>query len=118
MKLNRLIIYLIILCLFFEAQVFSVNILGARVRSSQFIACLGILFLLAGIFCLRFKLKKTQADLLLWIYQGINFLAMIKSSQPWRLLSFFFLSFGRFFKKDSCTLPMNNYGQWISGSWP
>jgi len=77
---KEIAIYLIILTLFFEADVFSFELYGARIRSSQIIASVALVVLLILFGSRKIQLKKTPLDIYLWMYIGINFLALKNST--------------------------------------
>lgn len=79
MKVNRLILYAMILVLFFEAYAFSVTILGVRIRLGLALSCLAVLVVLVGWLCRGWRLPKTGFDFFLWGYLGVNALAILKS---------------------------------------
>jgi len=84
MKLNRIVLYGMILVLFFEAYAFSVTVFGARIRMVQALNCIAVFVVLAGFFCKRWPLQKTRFNLFLLGYLSVNALAILKSKDPQR----------------------------------
>lgn len=84
MKLNRLVLFGMILALFFEANPFSVRIFGVRIRAVQVLACAGAFVVLAGVLAKRWPLQKTRLGPFLWGYLGVNALAILNSQDPRR----------------------------------
>jgi len=93
MKLNRLLLYGIIIALFFEARQFSFLVLGARIRSAQVLACAAIPLVLVGFLCKKWAFQKTRLDLFLWSYLGINGLAILNSRDAHRSVKIALLLF-------------------------
>lgn len=71
-----LIIYLIIFFLFFEAQVFSFNIFGARIRLTQALEVIALFAFFIYMIMGKAKPQKTPLDLLLWCYIFVNFISL------------------------------------------
>jgi len=76
--MRMFIVNLFLLSLFFEGNAYSFYLFGARIRISQLITVLGILYFALGLFVGKgkMKIKKTPIDVLVLMYIGINFLAV------------------------------------------
>jgi len=93
--LNREIaVYLICLTLFFEADVFSFFVLGARIRSSLVVASIALIALVLLFAFRKINLEKTPLDVFLWMYIGVNFLALKNSTSVSRGLKISLLLLG------------------------
>ena len=79
--LNRYLLNLIIVTLFFDAQVYSFYLFGARIRPVQVVGLIGFLLVLAASFLGKVHFRRTFLDLPLWCYLGVNFLAILGSRQ-------------------------------------
>ena len=73
------LIYAIILVLFFEADVFSFQLAGARIRIAQVLEIFGISILFMAVITGGNRLIKTPIDRALTTYILINFIALINS---------------------------------------
>ena len=80
MKLRLLLIYLLLSSIFVESVNFSFYFFGMRIRISQLIALLALLYLVTGWLLEKFNIKRTPIDIPLWSYMLLNIVALINAA--------------------------------------
>ena len=83
-KGTRILLYAILAGLFFEAQPYSVTLLGVRLRISLVLAVIGIAAIAYGILKSGVPPRFAAADKFLWLYMGVNLVSLVMSPDKLR----------------------------------
>ncbi|MDW7761824.1 MAG: O-antigen ligase family protein [Acidobacteriota bacterium] len=81
---TRILLYAILAGLFFEAQPYSVTLLGVRLRISLILAVIGIAAIAYGILRSGVPPRFAVADKFLWLYMGVNLVSLVMSPDKLR----------------------------------
>lgn len=79
-RFYRFLLVALIVSLFFEGKGYSVQVMGARVRSVQIIEIIGLVFLAFMLFTKKWPWHKSKMDLLILAYVSINLLSLTQAA--------------------------------------